>query len=236
MALTHDRDNCDPKTIPGDGPAAKTFGSVADTLLGARKEHGQDLRAVAQVLRIRYEYLEAIEAGAFERLPGTTYAHGFLRTYAEFLGLDGDEIVERFKQEMHGSESKPELVFGYRSVNVTSNVIVSTRLKLVEADPEQLLRTVKEIWIYKKNSQPLSSKNAGCVFKNERGISAGALIDRAGLKGLQIGGAKVSEKHANFVLTEKNCTSSDVKRLIDAIRERVKERSDIDLELELEIW
>ena len=133
-------------------------------------------------------------------------------------------------------KSKPELVFGYRSVNVTSNVIVSTRLKLVEADPEQLLRTVKEIWIYKKNSQPLSSKNAGCVFKNERGISAGALIDRAGLKGLQIGGAKVSEKHANFVLTEKNCTSSDVKRLIDAIRERVKERSDIDLELELEIW
>jgi cytoskeletal protein RodZ len=111
LALTHDRDNCDPKPIPGDSPAAKTFGSVADTLLGARKEHGQDLRAVAQVLRIRYEYLEAIEAGAFERLPGTTYAHGFLRTYAEFLGLDGDEIVERFKQEMHGTESKPELVF-----------------------------------------------------------------------------------------------------------------------------
>ncbi len=111
MALTHDRDNCDPKPISGDGPAPKTFGGVADTLLGARKEHGQDLRAVAQVLRIRYEYLEAIEAGAFERLPGTTYAHGFLRTYAEFLGLDGDEIVERFKQEMHGTESKPELVF-----------------------------------------------------------------------------------------------------------------------------
>ena len=66
---------------------------------------------MAQVLRIRYDYLEAIETGAFERLPGTTYAHGFLRTYAEFLGLDGDEMVERFKQEMHGTESKPELVF-----------------------------------------------------------------------------------------------------------------------------
>ncbi len=111
MALTHDRDDRDSKPKFGDGPALKAIGSVANTLRGAREEHGQDLHAVAQVLRIRYDYLKAIETGAFERLPGTTYAHGFLRTYAEFLGLDGDEMVERFKQEMHGTESKPELVF-----------------------------------------------------------------------------------------------------------------------------
>ena len=111
MALTHDRDDRDPKLKFGDGPALKAIGSVANTLRGAREEHGQDLHAVAQVLRIRYDYLEAIETGAFERLPGTTYAHGFLRTYAEFLGLDGDEMVARFKQEMHGTESKPELAF-----------------------------------------------------------------------------------------------------------------------------
>ncbi len=111
MALTHDRDDRDPKLKIGAGPALKTIGSVANTLRGAREAHGQDLHAVAQVLRIRYDYLEAIETGAFERLPGTTYAHGFLRTYAEFLGLDGDEMVERFKQEMHGTERKPELVF-----------------------------------------------------------------------------------------------------------------------------
>ncbi len=111
MALTHDKDDHDPKPKIADDPALKAIGNVADTLSGAREEHGQDLHAVAQVLRIRYDYLEAIENGAFERLPGTTYAHGFLRTYAEFLGLDGEEIVERFKQEMHGIESKPELVF-----------------------------------------------------------------------------------------------------------------------------
>ncbi len=111
MALTHDKDDRDPKLNSGDGPALKAIGSVADSLRGAREEHGQNLHAVAQVLRIRYEYLEAIETGAFERLPGTTYAHGFLRTYADFLGLDGDEIVDRFKREMHGTESKPELVF-----------------------------------------------------------------------------------------------------------------------------
>lgn len=133
-------------------------------------------------------------------------------------------------------KSKPELVFDYRCTNIAAKVIVEAKIELVESDPEQLLKTTKEIWIYKKNSQPLTSKNAGCVFKNPRGLSAGALIDRAGLKNLQIGGAKVSEKHANFIITHEGCTSSDVTRLIDAIRQRVKEEVDIELELEIEIW
>ncbi len=98
------------------------------------------------------------------------------------------------------------------------------------------MRTVKEVWIYKKNNQPLSSKNSGCIFKNPRGVSAGALIDRAGLKGLQIGGAVVSEKHANFIIAQKGCKSSDVLRLIDAIKQRVKEEFDTELELEIESW
>jgi UDP-N-acetylmuramate dehydrogenase len=67
-------------------------------------------------------------------------------------------------------------------------------------------------------------------------MSAGALIDRAGLKGLQIGGAAVSEKHANFIIAQTGCKSSDVLRLIDAVKERVKEQTDIDLGLEVEIW
>jgi UDP-N-acetylmuramate dehydrogenase len=98
------------------------------------------------------------------------------------------------------------------------------------------MRTVKEVWIYKKNSQPLNTKNSGCIFKNPRGVSAGALIDRAGLKGLQIGGAVVSEKHANFIIAQKGCKSRDVLRLIDAIKQRIKEQFDIELELEIEIW
>lgn len=133
-------------------------------------------------------------------------------------------------------KSKPELVFGYRHTNITAAVIVSAKMELAESEPAQLLRTIKEVWIYKKNSQPLSTKNAGCVFKNPRGMSAGALIDRAGLKGLQIGGAMVSEKHANFIVSEKGCKSSDVKRLIADVREKVKSEFDVELELELEIW
>jgi len=133
-------------------------------------------------------------------------------------------------------KAKPELVFDYRSVNITVRTILAANLVLSESDPEQMLRTTKEIWIYKKNTQPLNTRNAGCIFKNPRGLSAGALIDRAGLKGMRIGGAAVSEKHANFIVAEEGCKSRDVIDLIESIRGRVKEEFDIDLELELEIW
>jgi len=131
---------------------------------------------------------------------------------------------------------KPELVFDYRSTNITAQFILNAKLQLTGGDSEQIMRTVKEIWIYKKNSQPLNTKNAGCIFKNPRGLSAGALIDRAGLKGLQIGGATVSDKHANFIIAGKDCKSRDVMRLIDAIKQRVKEQFSTELELEIEIW
>jgi UDP-N-acetylmuramate dehydrogenase len=134
-------------------------------------------------------------------------------------------------------KSKPELVFDYRWVNITARVILAATIDLTQSDPDTLLQTVKEVWIYKKNSQPLHTHNAGCVFKNPPGgTSAGTLIDRAGLKGKQIGGAAVSEKHANFIVTEKGCTSGDVKQLIELIREKVREKFDVELETEIEIW
>ena len=133
-------------------------------------------------------------------------------------------------------KEKPELVFDYRGTNITAKFILNARLKFTAADPEQIMRTVKETWIYKKNNQPLNTKNSGCVFKNPKGTSAGALIDRAGLKGLQIGGATVSEKHANFIIAGNNCTSRDVMRLIEAVQQRVRENFDIELEPEIEIW
>jgi UDP-N-acetylmuramate dehydrogenase len=133
-------------------------------------------------------------------------------------------------------KSKPELIFDYRRTNITAPFILNAQMQLGQGDPEQIMRSVKEIWIYKKNNQPLNTKNSGCIFKNPRGLSAGAMIDRAGLKGLQAGGAKVSEKHANFIVAEKGCTSKDVSRLIEAVRQRVREQFDIELEIEIEIW
>ncbi len=133
-------------------------------------------------------------------------------------------------------KSKPELVFDYRRTNITANFILNAQMKLTAADPEQIMRTVKEVWIYKKNNQPLNTRNSGCIFKNPRGVSAGALIDRAGLKGLRIGAAVVSEKHANFIIAEKGCKSRDVIRLIETVKRKVKEHFDVELELEIEIW
>ncbi|RMD64280.1 MAG: DUF4115 domain-containing protein [Alphaproteobacteria bacterium] len=88
-----------------------TYESVSVILRRARLERGRNVRSVAQVLRIRQAYLEAIEAGQFDRLPGTPYAIGFVRSYAEYLGLDGDRIVDRFKAEVQDANRQTELVF-----------------------------------------------------------------------------------------------------------------------------
>ena len=133
-------------------------------------------------------------------------------------------------------KAKPVLAFDYRTSNITAKIILAAEIRLTQTDPDQLLKTLKEIWIHKKNTQPLNTKNAGCIFKNPKGQSAGAIIDRAGLKGLQIGQAQVSEKHANFIIAHEDCKAADVKRLIESIQQRVKEQTDIQLELELEIW
>jgi cytoskeleton protein RodZ len=111
LALIHDKDQPDFGERPPGPPDLKVLESIADTLRLARQGLGQDLRTVAQVLCIRYAYLEAIEKSEFDSLPGTAYAIGFLRTYAEFLGLDGEQIVERFKREVQGEEPVQELVF-----------------------------------------------------------------------------------------------------------------------------
>lgn len=89
-------------------------GTVADIgalLRASRIRRGEGLRDVADQLRIRFVHLESIEDGRFDELPGTTYAIGFVRTYAEHLGLDGEEIVRRFKSAERGSPGEVDLVF-----------------------------------------------------------------------------------------------------------------------------
>jgi len=155
------------------------------------------------------------------------------------FGDIGSVVESVLLMDAHGQvfeKSKPELSFDYRKTNITAKLVLNAKIQLRSGDPDQIMRTLQETWIYKKNHQPLNTRNCGCVFKNPRGQSAGALIDRAGLKGLQVGGAKVSEKHANFIVAQKDCKSVDVLRLIDAVRERVKEQFDVVLKSEIEVW
>jgi UDP-N-acetylmuramate dehydrogenase len=131
---------------------------------------------------------------------------------------------------------KDELVFDYRHSNITSTFILGATLELEEEDPAPLMAKTKEIWMFKRNSQPLNTKNAGCIFKNPRGLSAGALIDQAGLKGTRIGNAEVSGKHANFFVAHPGATAQNVLDLIDLVRNRVYEKNQIRLETEVQVW
>jgi UDP-N-acetylmuramate dehydrogenase len=131
---------------------------------------------------------------------------------------------------------KEDLVFEYRTTNISAPFILGATLELEEEDPERIMRRTKEIWMYKRNSQPLNTKNAGCIFKNPRGLSAGALIDQAGLKGMRVGGAEVSAKHANFIIAHPGCKADDVMKLVKIIREKVWEKNEIHLESEVKIW
>ncbi|WP_437190889.1 UDP-N-acetylmuramate dehydrogenase [Planctomicrobium sp. SH527] len=134
------------------------------------------------------------------------------------------------------TRSGDELSFGYRSSSITDAVILSTELDLKAGDIDELTRRMRQVWITKKASQPFSFQSAGCIFKNPRGLSAGSLIEQAGLKAMRIGGAEVSDRHANFIVTTPGATSADVLNLINAIQARVREHHGIDLETEITIW
>ena len=131
---------------------------------------------------------------------------------------------------------REDLVFAYRQSSLDELVILNAEFQLEEDNPEQLTKRMQKQWIVKKASQPLSHQNVANVFKNPRGMSAGMLIDQAGLKGTRVGAVEVSQRHANFIVAGEDATSQDVLRLIDIIRSRVAERLGVELETELEIW
>lgn len=131
---------------------------------------------------------------------------------------------------------RDDLIFGYRQSSLDELVILEAEFQLEEDDPQQLARRMQKHWILKKAAQPMGHQCAGCVFRNPRGTTAGELIEEAGLKGTRIGGAVVSDRHANFIIAEPECTSQDVLRLIELIRGQVHDRLGVELERELEIW
>lgn len=171
-------------------------------------------------------------------IPGTLGGalHGNAGTHGGDIGqwtsqatviTDAGDVFQRQRED---------LVFGYRQSCLDELVILSAKLQLEEDDPRQLAKRLQKQWIVRKASQPMGHQCAGCVFKNPRGMTAGELIEGAGLKGTRIGGAVVNDRHANFIIAEPECTSNDVLRLIDLVRSQVHERLGMELELELEIW
>jgi len=145
---------------------------------------------------------------------------------ASVMTRDG-EIHERRRED---------LVFSYRESSLDELVIIEAKFQLEPTDSADLTKRMQKQWILKKASQPLGHQSAGCIFKNPRGMSAGMLIDQAGLKGTTVGGAVVSERHANFIVTEPGASSQDVLKLIDLVKSRVAERLGVELDTEIEVW
>ncbi len=127
------------------------------------------------------------------------------------------------------------LAFAYRSVSLPEGVVVGAWLRLTPASGDTIESRTKSYLQYRKQSQPLSQPNAGSVFKNPQGTTAGRLIEEAGLKGRRVGDAQVSTKHANFIVNLGQARSADVLRLIETIQREVSQRTGITLELEWKV-
>ena len=129
-----------------------------------------------------------------------------------------------------------EADLGYRRANIGGAVVLSVRLRLRPADGGRVRAAAAENLRRKAQAQPLSAACAGCVFKNPPGDSAGRIIDSLGLKGAAAGGARISEKHANFIVNDGGATAADVLALIDLARDTARRALGVALELEIDVW
>jgi len=127
--------------------------------------------------------------------------------------------------------------FKYRHTNLSSHdLVVSVTLELRGRPQSEILERVKEYNRQRRAAQPLQEESAGCMFKNPPGQSAGKMIDSLGLKGTRLGGAVVSERHANFIVNRYEATAADVRKLMDLVRERVLKDCGLELEEEVVVW
>jgi UDP-N-acetylmuramate dehydrogenase len=134
------------------------------------------------------------------------------------------------------TRSAEEMQFGYRTASVPEgHLVLEVRVVLRRDDKEKIKARLKELLDTRRKRQPWGLPNAGSVFKNPQEESAGMLIESAGLKGKMVGGAQVSEKHANVIVNTGNAKAADVLKLMEIVKEKVLEVSGVRLEPEIKI-
>jgi UDP-N-acetylmuramate dehydrogenase len=130
-----------------------------------------------------------------------------------------------------------EIRFDYRHTSFApDDVMLRAKLELPSKPYKEILAGIKVCNEKRRLSQPLNQKSAGCIFKNPPGGSAGRMIDDLKLKGHRVGGAMVSDRHANFFVNAGEATCADMLRLIDDVRERVRATYGVELENEVIFW
>ncbi len=177
-------------------------------------------------------------------LSGLEFASGIPATVggAVFMnaGANGKETFSCLESVLYLHENgvkqeyrKEEVSFGYRTSFFQSmKGVILSAVFILQPDPQARPSQLKII-DYRLKTQPYKEKSAGCVFRNPEGLSAGALIDQCGLKGLTFGGAKVSEMHANFIVNAGSASSGDVLSLVRMVQEKVLEKTGVHLEPEI---
>jgi UDP-N-acetylmuramate dehydrogenase len=171
-------------------------------------------------------------------IPGTIGGalHGNAGTQAGDIGqwTAGATVMTRAGELV--TRERNDLVFAYRQSSLDELAIVDAQFELEQENPDEITKRMQKQWIFKKANLPMAHENTGCIFRNPRGMSAGMLIDQAGLKGETVGGVEVSQRHANFFIAHPKATTRDVLKLIDLVRSHVAERMGVELETEIEIW
>lgn len=166
--------------------------------------------------------------GVPAQLGGAVWMNAGTRYGETFDGLHTIEIVT---PEETRQVTPDQLDWGYRDSGIPRNHIVTrVRLKLRQSTPEEV-KSKMEFADQARKGQP-KMRTPGCAFKNPNGVSAGKLIDEAGLKGTQVGSACIAPEHANFIVNQGGATAADVHALLDIIRKKVG----VPMELEYELW
>jgi UDP-N-acetylmuramate dehydrogenase len=129
----------------------------------------------------------------------------------------------------------PEAGFRYRDSALPRGVIIGATVQLAPREPAEIREHMDEARAWRRATQPLAEPNCGSVFKNPPGDHAARLIESVGGKEMMVGGARVSEKHANFIVAGPGATAEDVRRLIGQIRDRVRQHHGVELEMEVHL-
>lgn len=182
-------------------------------------------------------------------LTGLEFAHGIPGTVGGGVCMNAGAYGGEMKQVLRSAAvlfpeegirtlSCEELNLSYRHSLLTEHpeaVVLYAEFELTPGDPEAIRAAMRELMAKRKASQPLEWPSAGSTFKRPEGHFAGTLIDQCGLKGLTVGGAQVSEKHAGFLINRGGATFADMAELIRQVQQRVLEETGVTLEPEVKI-
>ena len=173
-------------------------------------------------------------------VPGTV--GGALRMNAGAYGMQIGSYVREVKLYRAATRQIEtlrghQISFEYRHTSFApDDMMLAVILELPSKPYNEILKGIRICNEKRRSSQPLGQKSAGCIFKNPPGASAGRMIDELGLKGLSIGDARVSERHANFFVNAGHASAKDMLALIGDVRERVRKAYGVALENEVVVW